>query len=172
VLLAARFLHEPLTAKRLAGVALGFAGVAIVSFHQASEASSAGVFLLLGAAVSWAVGTVVASAARLPVVPAVAGQHLIAAPIMLAIAALTEDFPTLTTGAVSGVLFAGIAGSALGWLMLGRLLERGEAGAVTTRLFTVPILAAMLGVVLLGEPLSLALGAGIVLVGAAVRLTV
>ena len=131
-----------------------------------------GVLLLLGAAVCWAVGTVTASAARLPVVPAVAGQHLIAAPIMLAIAAFTEHLPTPSTGAVSGVLFAGIAGSALGWLMLGRLLERGEAGAVTTRLFTVPILAAVLAVLLLGEPVSLALVAGIVLVGAAVRLTV
>lgn len=172
VLLAAPLLGEALTHKRLAGAALGFAGVAIVSFHQASEANATGALLLLGAAISWAVGTIAASSARLPVLPAVTGQHLVAAPIMLVVAALTEHLPAPSTRAASGVVFAGVAGSALGWLMRGRLLERGEAGAVTTRLFTVPILAALLGVVLLGEPVTLALAAGIVLVGAAVRLTV
>jgi O-acetylserine/cysteine efflux transporter len=172
VLAAAPVLGEELTSRRLAGAALGFAGVAIVSFHQASEANVTGVLLLLGAAVCWAAGTVLASAARLPVLPAVAGQHMLAAPVMLAIAALTESLPAFTGRAVSGVLFAGLAGSALGWLILGRLLERGEAGAVTTRLFTVPILAGVLGVLLLGEPLTVELVAGIALVGAAVRLTV
>jgi drug/metabolite transporter (DMT)-like permease len=172
VLAAAPVLGERLTGKRLAGAALGFAGVAIVSFHQASEASTTGVLLLLGAAVSWAAGTIAASAARLPVLPAVAGQHVVGAAVMLTIAALTEHLPAPSGQAVSGVLFSAIAGSALGWLILGRLLERGEAGAVTTRLFTVPILAAVLGVILLGEPVTVALVAGIVLVGAAVRLTV
>jgi drug/metabolite transporter (DMT)-like permease len=172
VLAAAPLLGERLTRRRVAGAALGFAGVAIVSFHQASEASTTGVLLLLGASVSWAAGTLLASAVRLPVLPAVAGQHVAGAAVMLAIAGLTEHLPTPSGRAVSGILFAALAGSALGWLILGRLLERGEAGAVTTRLFAVPIIAALLGVILLGEPVTLALVAGIVLVGAAVRLTV
>lgn len=172
VLAAAPLLGERLTRRRVAGAALGFAGVAIVSFHQASTANATGVLLLLGAAVSWAAGTIVASSVRLPVLPAVTGQHVVGAAVMLSVAALTEHLPAPSGEAVSGLLFAALAGSAIGWLILGRLLERGEAGAVTTRLFTVPVLAAVLGVILLGEPVTIALVAGIVLVGAAVRLTV
>ena len=41
---------------------------------------------------------------------------------------------------------------------------------MSTWLFAVPVLAALLGVVLLGEPLSVELGAGIALVAVAVRL--
>ena len=47
---AAPVLGETLTRRRVAGAALGFAGVAIVSFHQATEANATGVLLLLGAA--------------------------------------------------------------------------------------------------------------------------
>jgi drug/metabolite transporter (DMT)-like permease len=49
-------------------------------------------------------------------------------------------------------------------------MRRGEAGVVSTWLFAVPVLAAVLGVVLLGEPMSLALVVGIALVAGAVRL--
>jgi drug/metabolite transporter (DMT)-like permease len=172
VLAAATVLGERLTHRRVAGAALGFAGVAIVSFHQAATANTGGVLLLLGAAISWAAGTIVASAVRLPVLPAVTAQHVLGAVVMLSVAGLTEHLPTPSGEAISGLLFAAVAGSAVGWLILGRLLERDEAGAVTTRLFTVPVLAAVLGVLLLAEPVTLALAAGIVLVGAAVRLTV
>jgi drug/metabolite transporter (DMT)-like permease len=41
---------------------------------------------------------------------------------------------------------------------------------VSTWLFAVPMLAAVLGVVLLGEPMSLSLAIGIALVAGAVRL--
>ena len=50
------------------------------------------------------------------------------------------------------------------------LMRHGDAGVVSTWLFAVPVLAAVLGVVLLGEPVSLALVVGIALVAVAVRL--
>jgi drug/metabolite transporter (DMT)-like permease len=50
------------------------------------------------------------------------------------------------------------------------LLRRGEASVVSTWLFAVPVLAAVLGVLLLGEPVSIALAVGIALVAVAVRL--
>jgi len=170
VLLSAPILGERLTSRRIGGALLGFAGVAIVSIHQADAASIAGVALLLGAALAWTVGTLATGATDRPILPLVVAQHVIAAPILLGLAAASEPFPPITSKLVVGVVFAGAAGSALAWILLSTLLRRGEAGVVATWLFAVPILAAVLGVIVLGEPLSVALVAGIVLVAAAVRL--
>ena len=170
VLGAAAFLGERLSARRLVGALLGFAGVAVVGLHQASEASVAGVLFLIGAAVSWAIGALVTSAAREPVMALLVGQHLVGAPLLLAGALLTEPLPPLSSRFVLPVLFAGAFGSALAWGLWSVLLRRGEAGVVSTWLFAVPVLAAVLGVLLLGEPLSAELGVGIALVAVAVHL--
>jgi drug/metabolite transporter (DMT)-like permease len=170
VLLAAPVLGEQLTPRRVAGALVGFLGVAIVSIHQADAANVGGVALLLGAAVAWTIGTLATSATARPIVALVVAQHVIAAPILLGLAAAAEPFPALSTKLVVGVLFAGAFGSALAWMLLSTMLRRGEAGVVSTWLFAVPILAAILGVAFLDEPLSAALVIGIVLVAVAVRL--
>jgi O-acetylserine/cysteine efflux transporter len=170
VLAAGPLLGERLTARRLAGALLGFAGVAVVGFQQASAASAGGVLLLLAAAVSWTVGTLATSASDEPIMSLVVGQHLVGAPLLLGVAALAEPFPAPSAKLLLSVAYVGASGSALAWILLSTLLRRGEAGVVSTWLFAVPVLAATLGVVLLGEPLTLELVAGIALVAAAVRL--
>jgi drug/metabolite transporter (DMT)-like permease len=170
VLGSAPVLGERLTARRLVGAVLGFAGVAVIGLHQSATASAGGVLLLLGAAVSWTAGALVTSAVEEPIVPLVVGQHLVGAPLLVISAAIVEPFPALSTKLVLCILFAGVFGSALAWMMWSALLRRGEAGIVSTWLFAVPVLAAVLGVLLLGEPVSLALAAGILLVAFAVRL--
>ena len=170
VLASAPFLDERLTARRLNAALLGFAGVAVVGLHQAEAASVGGVLFLLGAAVSWGIGALLTSASDQPVVPLVVGQHLVGAGPLLAIAALAEPFPTLSAKFVLCVLGVGVCGSALAWTLWSALLRRGEAGMVSTWLFAVPVLAAVLGVILLGEPLSIELIVGIALVAIAVRL--
>lgn len=170
VLASSPFLGERLTRRRVAGALLGFAGVAIVGLHQSATASAGGVLLLLVAALSWTTGAIVTSATDEPIVPLVVGQHLVGAPLLLAVAALAEPFPALSSKLVLCVLVAGVFGSALAWMLWSLLLQRGEAGVVSTWLFAVPMLAAVLGVVLLGEPMSIALAVGIALVAVAVRL--
>jgi O-acetylserine/cysteine efflux transporter len=170
VLASAPVLGERLTPRRVAGALLGFAGVAVIGLHQSAEASVGGVLLLLGAAVSWTIGALVTSAVDEPIVPLVVGQHLVGAPLLVLSAALVEPFPSLSSQLVLCILFAGVCGSALAWMLWSALLRRGEAGVVSTWLFAVPVLAALLGVVLLGEPMSIALAGGIALVAVAVRL--
>ena len=171
VLLGARLvLGEPLKRRRLAGALLGFAGVAVVGVRELTL-SGAGALLLLGAAVAWALGTIVTKAgAERAVLALVVWQHLVAAPILLLVAALTESPPAPTATLAATVLFAGALGSALAWYLFTVLLGRGDAGVVSTWLFSVPILGAVLGVVLLGEPLGPALVVGVALVAAGVRL--
>jgi O-acetylserine/cysteine efflux transporter len=170
VLASGPFLGERLTARRLVGALLGFAGVAVVGLHQAQSTSAGGVLLLLGAAVSWTAGALVTSAADAPVVPLVVGQHLVGAPPLLITALIVEPFPAVSLKLALCVLFAGVCGSALAWMLWSMLMRRGDTGVVSTWLFAVPVLAAVLGVVLLGEPLSIELVIGIALVAGAVRL--
>jgi drug/metabolite transporter (DMT)-like permease len=164
------FLGERLTRRRVVAALVGFAGVAVVGLHQSATASTGGVLLLLAGAVAWAAGALVTKATREPIIPLVVGQQLVAAPLLIATAALAEPFPPLTTKFVVCVVVAGLTGSALAWVLWSLLLRRGEASVVSTWLFAVPVLAAVLGVVFLGEPMSVALAVGIALVAVAVRL--
>ena len=68
------------------------------------------------------------------------------------------------------ILYAGVFGAAGGQLLYTMLLRRGEASVVSAWMFIVPIAAAVLAVVLLGEPLRLPLVIGLVLVSVGVRL--
>ena len=172
VLVAARFaLGEPLSAAKVAGVLLGFAGVAVVSVRELSVGRGVGAALLLGAALSWTVGTIVTKRAREEHTSALlAWQHLYAAPVLLIVAAVAESPPALTPTLGLSVLYAGAIGSAFAWWLWTLLLRRGQAGVVSAWLFSVPILGAALGVALLGEPLTPALAAGVALVAVGIRL--
>jgi O-acetylserine/cysteine efflux transporter len=170
VLASGPILGEHLTRRRIVGALLGFAGVAVVGLHQSATASAGGVLFLIAAAVSWTVGALITSATDEPIVPLVVGQHLVAAPLFVATAAVAEPFPALSTKLVACVLAAGVFGSAMAWMLWSTLMRRGEASVVSTWLFAVPVLAAVLGVLLLGEPMSIELVIGIALVAVAVRL--
>ena len=164
-------LGEEMTRSRAAGVLLGFAGVAVVSAHELSAASVLSVAALLGCAVCWAAGTLGTRATPdLPALPVVAAQHLLAAPVLLALAAATEPAPEPSARLAASLLFAGVFGAAFGLFLFTLLLRRGEASTVTAWMFSVPITAAVLGVVLLGEPLRAPLVVGLVLVSVGVRL--
>lgn len=163
-------LGERLTARHVAAALLGFAGVAVVGLHQSVEASVTGVLFLLAAAISWSAGALVTSASDEPILALVVGQHFVGAPLLVAAAAVAEPFPALSAKLVSCVVFAGVFGSAVGWMLWSVLLRGGQVSVVSTWLFAVPVLAAVLGVVFLSEPLSLALIVGIALVAVAVRL--
>jgi drug/metabolite transporter (DMT)-like permease len=95
---------------------------------------------------------------------------VLVAPLLLALAAATEPAPALSLRLVATVAFAGVFGAAGGQLLFTMLLRRGEASVVSAWMFSVPITAAVLGVVLLGEPLRAPLVIGLVLVSAGVRL--
>src|SRR3954447_18592292 len=86
-----------LTRLRAIGVLAGFAGVAVVSAHELSAASPGAVVALLASAVCWAAGTLITRATpEQPVLAIVAAQQAIGAPVLLALAAVTEPFPDVS----------------------------------------------------------------------------
>src|SRR6185436_5533412 len=89
VIASGPILGEQLTARRVVAALPGFAGVAVVGLHQSATASAGGVLLLLGASVSWTAGALITSASDEPIVALVVGQHLVGAPLLVTVAAIS-----------------------------------------------------------------------------------
>lgn len=165
------WLGERLSGARAAGAVIGLAGVTVVSAHEITTVSAGAVAALLGSAVCWAAGTLLTRATpEQPVLRIVATQQLLGGPVLLAAALVTEPAPAVTGRLALMVLYAGVFGAAGGQLLYTALLRRGEASVVSAWTFSVPIVASVLGVVLLDEPLRLPLAIGLVLVSVGVRL--
>jgi drug/metabolite transporter (DMT)-like permease len=165
------WLGERLSGARLAGVLVGLAGVTVVSAHEISAVAPGAVAALLASAVCWAAGTLLTRGTpEQPVDGVVAAQHLLGAPVLLVMALVTEPAVHVGIRLSLMVLYAGVFGAAGGQLLFTTLLRRGEAAVVSAWMFSVPIAASLLGVVLLGEPLRLPLAIGLVLVSLGVRL--
>lgn len=168
------FLSEKLTAIQVAGMVAGWLGVVIVvagELDLGGTPVSAVVFLLLSA-LSWACGTVLFK--RVPTDVSLFDLLLVmnlyaVLPIAATVVAAPGHVdwgPTLTAAG----LWAG-AGASVGGLGLQfALLRRGKAGVVSTWIFAVPVLAAVLGVLFLDETAHLALLLGGVAVAAGIYL--
>jgi drug/metabolite transporter (DMT)-like permease len=84
---------------------------------------------------------------------------------------LAEGSPVRWTGSlVASVAYTGAVSLAGGYLLQFRLLERGDAGVISSYIFAVPVLAAAYGVVVFDEVLSVGLVAGGVAVASGILL--
>jgi drug/metabolite transporter (DMT)-like permease len=178
--LARVWLGERLSRRQVAGLFVGWAGIAVAVLGELTgEDPGAHVWLaallFLGSAVCFAVGTVVVKAVTsgpkaVPLPPALL-LGFVYGSVPLVGLAFTAEGPVHWTGSlVVSIAYAGVVSLAGGYLLQFALLERGEAGVVSTYIFAVPILAAAYGVLLFGERLSVALVAGAVAVAAAILL--
>ena len=131
--------------------------------------------LFLGSAVCFAVGTVVVKAVTsgpraVPLPPALLLAFVYGSVPLIGFAT-TADEPVHWTGSlVVSILYAGVVSLAGGYLLQFALLERGDAGVVSSYIFAVPILAAVYGVLIFDEKLSVGLVVGAVAVAAAILL--
>jgi len=173
--------HARLGLAPVAGLALGLAGVGLLSGLTGRGAGSAamsgwGVAIILAAALAWAVGTVMARRVTLPDSPALAtGMQLLSGGVVLAVlAAATGEFGSLHLAQVS----------ARSWLALGYLIVMGSIVAfsaygiairtlptatVATYAYVNPVIAVLLGTLILNERLTpVMFGGGALIVGAVV----
>ena len=176
--LAWRFLGEPLGAAKVAGLVLGFGGIVVVSAGALEGRIDAlALAYAVLAALVWAVGTVLLKGALArgepPVDPwwAVASSFAAGAVLLTAIAPLVEPVEVHWSGRfVLALLYAGLGGTGVAWLLWTRLLSTGEASRVSTYIFFVPLFSIVVGAVLLHEPLHASLLVGAALVGGGVYL--
>jgi len=174
IVLSALFLHdEPMRVNGLVGLVVGFFGVVIITSRGlTSEGSSIGGELaLLGATVSYACGAVYSrrNVRGLPAMIPAVFQVSFAAVITAAIAIVLEHPWTATPDlqAVFAILWLGILGSGVAYLLVFRLFSRWGATRTTLVAYLIPVVGIALGFLVLQEPLDarILLGTGLVIAG-------
>jgi drug/metabolite transporter (DMT)-like permease len=174
-LLAGAVGMDRLTAPKLLGALIAFAGVAVVVLagHEISlGASLTGDLLTLGAGVLWAVYTVAGTRMLRSVDPlqatawAVLGGMLFLLPFG-AVEVLTSSPPPMSIAVVVGVLFSGAFAAGIANVFVFNAIRLLGPTRVTVSQFLVPAGAVVLGVVFLGEPLGIAqvVGGAIIVLG-------
>jgi drug/metabolite transporter (DMT)-like permease len=170
-LLAALLLGDRLTPQRIAGVVLGFGGVAAVVLHRPGAAlgsGSLGDLLVFGSVLTWAMGGVMVQRLARGLDPVlisaglnVVGTTLLALHLGLRPAPLVFDAARFGWGTAGLLIVSGLLATALGGLVWNRALM--VLGVARTALYAywVPIFGVLFAVLLLGEPLTMWHGVGL-----------
>jgi drug/metabolite transporter (DMT)-like permease len=164
------------------GTVTGFAGLAVstsrgVQGQSLTSASALASIGLIVAAIAWAVGFVIARRVEIKVSPLVSSswQMLIAGSINLLIGMASGGLQSSywTCGACLAMLYLAIFGSLAGYTSYMFLLRNVRLSAAATYAYVNPIVAVLLGWLLLHEKLHGTewVGMGIVLVSVAVVIT-
>lgn len=176
VLAAIVFHDEPITLNRLAGVIVGYVGVIVLvapGLLSATSGSSAvgGEIALLGSTLAYAIGAVYArrtlrNRGLRPVVPAVFQVGF--ALVIIGILAFTLEKPLEVSwngDAILAVVWLGLLGSGLAYLVNFRLLSRIGATGTSQLAYLLPVVGLISGAVMFGEQID-----AIVIVGTALVL--
>jgi drug/metabolite transporter (DMT)-like permease len=165
--------RERLPWPALAGVGIGFAGVAILA-HPSGGATYWGIALCLLSAVMWATGSVLSARLTMPEDPfaATAYEMVAGGLLILPISLFTVHGFSPSLASILGWIYLVTFGSIVGYTAYTWLLQNAPLGLVATYAYVNPVVAIILGVLFRGEELTWALLAGAVLVVAAVALVV
>jgi drug/metabolite transporter (DMT)-like permease len=161
-LIAAVIGRERLTRHHLAGVGLGFAGVvALVAGSGSGRSDVLGTVIVVIAALSWASGSIysqTAPAVRRPLV--MTGMEMLCGGIVsLIVGFATNEQASLHLGSVPARAWVGfawlvVAGSIVAYTAYVWLLANVRIGLVMTYAFVNPVVAVLLGAVVLSEPFT------------------
>jgi drug/metabolite transporter (DMT)-like permease len=170
--------HARLGVAPLAGLALGLAGVGFLSGlgGGSGHASAAGVAVILAAAFAWALGTIMARRAIIPSSPALASgmELLCGGAALLVLAAAAGEFGSLHLAQISwqswlALAYLTVAGSMIAFSAYGIAVRALPTPTVATYAYVNPVIAVLLGTLILNERLTPAmLGGGVLIVGAVV----
>jgi drug/metabolite transporter (DMT)-like permease len=177
IVIAPFFLHdEPIRVNGVIGLLVGFVGVVILTSRDLTigDADLTGEIALLGAAFSYAVGAVYARRNMRgvpPLIPAVfqvSFALLVSGLIALVLERPWEAQPDAE--AVFSILWLGIVGSGLAYLVVFRLFAAWGATRTTMVAYVIPVVGILLGFFVLAEPVDIRLLIGTALVVGGVAL--
>jgi drug/metabolite transporter (DMT)-like permease len=164
-----------------AGLVIGLAGVGLLSGLVSGKGgvSVSGVLIILAAAAAWALGTILARRVSTPASPALtsAMQLLTGGGVLLVLAAATGEFGSFNPSAVSGRSWAALAyltviGSIVAFSAYVVAVRLLPTATVATYAYVNPVIAVLLGTLILNERVTEAMLAGGVLIVASVVLVV
>lgn len=157
-------------ARRVIGLALGFGGVAALIGIDVSSSDALGVLEMLGVALCFAVGPFIISRhlADLPILGVIAASLVLTA-IAYAPAAVLWPPEALSPETVIAVIVLSLVCTALAFLLYFKLVREVGPSRTTIISYVAPLVAVLLGVVVLTEPftLGIAVGTPLVLLGSA-----
>lgn len=168
-----RLTRERLPWQVLAGVGVGFAGVAVLA-QPSGGAKWWGVALCFLSATMWATGSFFSARLEMPADPfaATALEMLVGGFVMLPFSLFTVHHFSPDASSIAGWVYLVLMGSIVGYTAYVWLLANAPLGMVSTYAYVNPIVAITLGVIFRGEHLSWRLAIGAVIVVAAVALVV
>ena len=161
IVLSSIFLYdEPMRLNGVAGLVVGFIGVVIITSRglTGQGSSVAGELALLGAAFSYACGAVYSRRnvrGLAPMIPAV--FQVTFAALITGVLALTFEHPWTATPdpqAIFSILWLGLLGSGLAYLVVFRLFSHWGATRTTTVAYVIPPVGIVLGFLALDEPVD------------------
>jgi drug/metabolite transporter (DMT)-like permease len=162
----------------LAGVGVGLAGIVVLTGTPGGATGGGPIALALGAAAGWGFGSVLAERLALPrrATLAAAMELLAGGLALLVVGAIRGEWAQIDLGAVpvSGwlaVAWLVVPGSILAYTAYGYALANLPIGVVSTYAFVNPVVAVLLGALLLGEKLRPAELAGSALIVVAIMIT-
>ena len=165
-----RLTGERLPWQVLAGVGLGFAGVAVLA-QPSGGAKWWGVALCFLSAVMWATGSFLSAHLEMPADPfaATSLEMLAGGLVMLPLSLFTVHHLSPSAGSIAGWIYLVCFGSVIGYTAYVWLLANAQLGMVSTYAYVNPVVAITLGVLFRGEHLTwrLLVGAAVVVVAVA-----
>ncbi|WNM24772.1 DMT family transporter [Demequina capsici] len=167
---------ERITRPQLVGLLIGVAGIAVlVGAWNVADFSLAGVALMLAATACYGIGSTLSRRVMARVDEShtvLSATQIGLSAVMLAPFALAAGAPepgafSLSQPALWGILGLGVLGTSYAYVLFWRVVKLAGATVASSTTYLVPVVATVLGVVVLGETLSWneVAGAGIVLVG-------
>ncbi len=181
VLLRSTVGGERIAGRTLGGLALGFAGLAVLLLpgSRPTEATAGGIVLVLVAACSWATGSFLSPRLTMPSDPLVStAWQMVAGGTALMVGALAAGEPgdvhlaATSTSSWLALVYLVVAGSWVAFTAYAWLLQNAPISQVATYAYVNPLVAVLLGWSILDEQLSTGTLAGAALVVAAVALIV
>ncbi len=172
-LAALRLTQERLPWQVLAGVGVGFAGVAVLA-QPSGGATWWGIALCVLSAIMWATGSFLSARIEMPRDPfaATSLEMLAGGLIMLPFSLFTVHDFSPSAESIAGWIYLVLIGSLVGYTAYVWLLANAPLGLVSTYAYVNPVVAITLGVIFLNEALTWRLLIGAVIVVAAVALVV
>jgi drug/metabolite transporter (DMT)-like permease len=164
---------QRLSRTAVAGLALGFGGVALLAWPSGpSHIDVAGAIALLVSGAGWAAGSLYSRRAPLPRRPFVsAGMQMLAGGVMLAVVAAAtgewSEIHDVSTTSILSLVYLIVIGSWLAFTAYAWLLRTTRTSLVSTYAYVNPLVAVFLGWAVLSEPISArTIVAGLVILGA------
>jgi len=157
IVLARFFTGNPIRPLSIIGGVAGIAGVALLVLTPHAKLDIIGIIAGLIGAVSMAFGTVLSRHWQPPVSPlTVTAWQLTAGGVLLVPIALVFEpaLPSLTLNNVIGFVWLGLVGGAFAYIIWFRGISRLESTAISPLGFLSPLMAVILGWILLDQQLS------------------